>query len=106
MLLTVEKRFRGGVSGVFGSHFDKRIAKIVIYCVDAKNLLGWAVVPASQYSEFEEEKVSWDKILATADVSEVGYFLDVDLEKIYSSFSINYAIQNRWQTVFHWIYEK
>ena len=48
--------------------------------IDAKNFYGWALIQASPYGEKINVIKSLNEIFATADDSEIGCFVDVDLE--------------------------
>ena len=93
MLLLIENNIRGGISGVMGPRYvtstspaevESGTDKKILY-IDANNLYGWAMSQVLPYGEFEFVDLpqqSWgiEDILKTADDSEKGYFVEVDLE--------------------------
>ena len=82
MILLLENDIRGGVSGVMGDRYVKSDKNKNIIYFDATNLYGFAMSKPLPYDDikFETEKVCLEEILNTPDDSDIGYFLEVDLE--------------------------
>ena len=82
MILLLENGIRGGVSGVMGDRYVKSDKNKNIIYFDATNLYGFGMSQALPYDniKFETENVCLEEILNTPDDSDIGYFLEVDLE--------------------------
>ncbi|WP_375703111.1 DNA polymerase, partial [Bartonella sp. CL34QHWL] len=88
ILLTFEKAIRGGISGVMGTRHIKADESHKLLYIDANNLYGWAMMEPQPYGSFEmidnstqnDSHISKEQIMAIPSDSEVGYFLEVDLE--------------------------
>ena len=82
MILLLENGIRGGISGVMGDRYVKSDENTNILYVDANNLYGFAMSQSLPYDEikFETENVCLEEILNTPDDSDIGYFLEIDLE--------------------------
>ena len=82
MILLLENGIRGGVSGVMGDRYVKSDENKNIIYFDATNLYGFSMSQALPYDniKFETENVCLEEILNTPDDSDIGYFLEVDLE--------------------------
>ena len=82
MILLIENGIRGGISGVMGDRYVKSDENTNIIYVDANNLYGFAMSQALPYDniKFETENICIEEILNTPDDSDIGYFLEVDLE--------------------------
>ena len=85
MILLLENGIRGGLSGVMGDRYIKSDKNRKILYVDANNLYGFGM---SQWLPFDDikfvteltENIFLKEILKTPDDSDIGYFLEVDLE--------------------------
>ena len=82
MILLLENGIRGGISGVMGDRYVKSDKNKNIIYFDATNLYGFAMSKPLPYDDikFETENVCLEEILNTPDDSDIGYFLEVDLE--------------------------
>ena len=82
MILLLENGIRGGISGVMGDRYVKSDKDKNIIYVDATNLYGFAMSQPLPYDniKFETENVCLEGISNTPDDSDIGYFLEVDLE--------------------------
>ena len=82
MILLLENDIRGGISGVMCDKYKKSDKNKKILYGDANNLYGLAMSQWLPYDnfKFETESVCLEGILNTPDDSDVGYFLEVDLE--------------------------
>ena len=82
MILLLESGIRGGISGVMGDRYVKSDKNKNIIYFDATNLYGFAMSKPLPYDDikFETENVCLEEILNTPDDSDIGYFLEVDLE--------------------------
>ena len=82
MVLFLENGIRGGISGVIGDRYVKSNENKKILYVDANNLYGFGMSQPLPYDDFkfETENVCLEEILNTPDNSDIGYFLEVDLE--------------------------
>ena len=82
MILLLENGIRGGVSGVMGDRYVKSVKNKNIIYFDATNFYGFGMSQALPYDniKFETENVRLEEILNTPDDSDIGYFLEIDLE--------------------------
>ena len=82
MILLLESGIRGGISGVMGDRYVKSDKNKNIIHFDATNLYGFAMSKPLPYDDikFETENICLEEILNTPDDSDIGYFLEVDLE--------------------------
>ena len=81
MILLLEKNIRGGISSVMGDRYVKSNENKKILYKDANNLYGWAMSEYLPYDEIEfDRNVRLEDILNTADDSDIGYFIEVDLK--------------------------
>ena len=82
MILLLENGIRGGISGVMGDRYIKSDENKKKIYVDANNLYGFAMSQSLPYNDikFETENICLEEILNTPDDSDIGYFLEVDLE--------------------------
>ena len=86
LILLLENNIRGGISSVMGNRYVKSDEKNKIIYADATNLYGHSMSQFLPYDEIEmwhgrpDKYWNWlDEILYTPDDSEIGYFLEVDL---------------------------
>ena len=91
MYLFIEKGLRGGISYIAKRHakannkhmrdYDPKKPSTFITYLDMNNLYGWAMSEYLHYSEFKWLKNA-DKfdVMSISEKSEIGYFLEVDLE--------------------------
>ena len=86
MILLLENGIRGGISGVMGDRYVKSDKNKNILYSDATNLYGFGMSQTLPYDDikFEIENVCSKEILNTPDDSDIGYFLEVDLEYPYN----------------------
>ena len=81
MILLLENNIRGGISSIMGDRYIKSDDNIKILYIDANNLYGHSM---SQYLPYDEIKfdnnISLEDILNTPDDSDIGYFIEVDLQ--------------------------
>ena len=87
LILLIEKNIRGGISSVMGDRYVKSDEDNSILYIDATNLYGYSMSQMLPYDEIEmwhghpDKYWNWlDEILNTADDSDIGYFLEVDLK--------------------------
>ena len=80
LCLPVEKKIRGGVSGVTDPRYVEKSGKRLILHKDSNNVYGWAMTQALRYGGYDYIHVSLEKLSATDDDSEIGYLVVVDLE--------------------------
>ena len=80
MILLIENGIRGGISGVMGDRYIKSDKNKKILYGDANNLYGLAMSQLLPYDIIKFENVCLEEILNTPDDSDIGYFLEVDLE--------------------------
>ena len=82
MILLLENGIRGGISGIMGDKYVKSDKNKKILYGDANNLYGLAMSQWLPYDniKFETENVCLEEILNTPDDSDIGYFLEFDLE--------------------------
>ena len=86
MILLLENGIRGGISGVMGdSYVESDKDKNILYG-DATNIYGFAMNQSLPYDnfKFETENFCLEEILNTPDDSDIGYFLEIDLEYPYT----------------------
>ena len=80
MILLLENNIRGGISSVMGDRYIKSDENRKILYIDAINLYGHSM---SQYLPYDEIKfdnnVTLEVIKNTPDVSNIGYFIEVDM---------------------------
>ena len=80
MILLLENNIRGGISSVMGDRYMKSDKNKKILYIDANNLCGHSM---SQYLPYDEIKfdnnIKLEDILDTPDDSDIGYFIEVDL---------------------------
>jgi hypothetical protein len=83
-VLFFEKSIRGGFSGVMGSRYACADKYNKLLYVDANNLYGWAMMEPQPCSNFKnyipDHDLTKEEILAISDDSELGFFLEVDLD--------------------------
>ena len=81
MILLLENNIRGGISSVIGDRYVKSDENKKILYKDANKLYGWAMSEYLPYDEIEfDRNVRLEDILNTADDSDIGYFIEVDLK--------------------------
>ena len=87
LILLIENNIRGGVSSVMGDRYVKSDENKKILYMDATNLYGYSMPQMLPYDEIEmwhghpDKYWKWlEEILNTADDSDFGYFLEVDLK--------------------------
>ena len=81
MILLTENNTRGGISSVMGDRYIISDDNKKILYVDANNLYGWAMSEYLPYDEIKfDRNVKLEDILNTPDVSDIGYFIEVDLK--------------------------
>ena len=82
MIFLLENCIRGGISGVMGDRYVKSDKNKNIVYVDCTDLYGHSMSKSLPYDDinFETENVCLEEILNTPDDSDIGYFLEVDLE--------------------------
>ena len=86
VIFLLENGIRGGISGVMGDRYIKSDKNKNILCVDCTNLYGYSMSQSLPYDDIksETENVCLEEILNTPDDSDIGYFLEVDLEYPYN----------------------
>ena len=86
MILLLENKIRGGISGVMGDRYVKSGDNKNILYGDANNLYGFGMSQPLPYDniKFETDNVCLEEILNTSDDNDIGYFLEVDLEYPYN----------------------
>ena len=81
MILLLEKNFRGGISSVMGDGYGKSHEIKKIFYIDANNLYGHSMSQPLPYDEIKfDMNVKLDDILNTPVDSDIGYFIEVDLQ--------------------------
>ena len=82
MILLLENGIKGGISGVMGDRYVKSDKNKNILYVDCTNLYGHSMSQSLPYDDikFETENVCLEERLNTPDDSDIGYFLEVDIE--------------------------
>ena len=81
MILLLENNIRGGVSSVMGDRYIKSDDNKKILYIDANNLYGHSMSEPLPYDEIKLDKdIKLEDILNTPDDSDIGYFVEVDLE--------------------------
>ena len=77
--LSLENNIRG-ISSVMGDRYVKSDENKNILYKDANNWYGWAMSEYLPYDEIISDKnVKLEDILITTDDSDIGYFIEVDL---------------------------
>ena len=86
MILLSENGIRGGISGFVGDRYVKLDKNKNILYVDCTTLYGYSMSQSLPYDDikFETENICLEEILNTPDDSDIGYFLEVDLEYPYN----------------------
>ena len=85
LILTLENNICGGISSLMGDRYVKSDEKKKILYIDANSLYGWAMSEYLPYDETKcERNVKLEGILNTPDDSDIGYFIEVDLEYAYN----------------------
>ena len=80
MILLVENNIRGGISSVMGDRYVKSDENKKIIYADANNLYGHFMSQSLPYDEIKfDTNVKLEDILNTPDDSDIGYFIEVDL---------------------------
>ena len=80
MILLLEINIRGGVSSVIGDRYIKSDENKKILYVDAKNLYGHSMSQPLPYDGIKfDRSVKLEEILNTLDDSDIGYFIEADL---------------------------
>ena len=86
LILLIENNIRGGISSVMADRYVKSDENKKILYIDATNLYGHSMSQFLPYDEIEmwhghpDLYMNWlEEILNTPDDSEIGYFLEVDL---------------------------
>ena len=80
MILLIENNIRGGISSVKGDRGVTSDENKKILYVDAKKLYGHSLCQLLPYDEIKFDKnVKLEDILNTPDDSDIGYFIEVDL---------------------------
>ena len=87
LILLLENNIRGGNSSVMGDRYVKSDENKKILFMDATNLYDYSMSQLLPYDEIEmwhgrpDLYMNWlEKILNTPDVSDIGYFIEVDLK--------------------------
>ena len=81
MIILIENNIRGGISSVIGDRYVKSDANKKVLYIDANNLYGYAMSQSLPYADINfDSVVDIDTILATADDSEIGYLIEIDLK--------------------------
>ena len=80
MILLLENNIGGGITSVMGDRYVKSDENLKILYDDANRLYGWAMSEYLPYDEiYFDNNVKLEDILNTPDVSDFGYFVEVDL---------------------------
>ena len=80
MSLLLENNIRGGISSVMGDRYAKSNENKKVLYEDANNLYGWAMSEHLPDDEIKlDRNVKLEDILNTPHGSNVGYFIEVDL---------------------------
>ena len=80
MILLLENNIRGGISSVMGDRYVQSDENKKILYVDANNLYGHSMFQTLPFDELSSDNnVKLEDILNTADDSNIGYFIEVDL---------------------------
>ena len=80
MILLIENNIRGGISNVMGDRYIKANKNKKILYIDANNLYGHSMSQQLPFDEIKIDKnITLENILNTADDSDIGYFIEVDL---------------------------
>ena len=79
--MLLENNIRGGISSVMGYRYIQSDENKKILYVDANNLYGHSVSQPLPYDEIKTDRdVNLEDILNTPDDSDIGYFVEVDLD--------------------------
>ena len=80
VILLLENNIRGGISSVMGDRYVKSTDNKKILYIDANNLYGHSMSEPLPYDEIKLDKnVKLEDILNTQDDSNIGFFIEVDL---------------------------
>ena len=80
MILLLESNIRGGISSVMGDRYVESNGDKKIKYFDAINLYGHSMSQPLPYDEIKfDNNVKLEDILNTPDDSDIGYFIEVDL---------------------------
>ena len=80
LILLLENNIRGGISSVMGDRYIKSDENKNIMYFDANNLYGQSMSEPLPYDEIKfDNKFRLEDILNTPDVSDIGYFIELDL---------------------------
>ena len=80
MIFLLENNIRGGISSVMGKRYIKSDDNKKILYLDANNLYGHSMSESLLYDEIKFDRdVKLEDILNTPDDSDIGYFIEVDL---------------------------
>ena len=80
MFLFSENNLRGGISSVMGDRYVRSEENKTILYVDANNLYGHNMSQPLPYDEIKfDNNIKVEEILNTLDDSDIGYFVEVDL---------------------------
>ena len=80
MILLLEKNIRVGISSVMGDRYVRSDDDRKILYIDANNRYGHSMSEMLPYDEIQfVRNVRLEDILNTADASDIGYFIEVDL---------------------------
>ena len=79
-ILLLENNIRGGISSVMGDRYVKSDENGKVLYIDANNLYGHSMSEPLPYDEIKfDNNVELEEILNTPDDSDIGYFIEVDL---------------------------
>ena len=80
MILLLENNIRGGISSVMGDRYIQSDENKKILYMDATNLYGHSMSEPLPYDEIKfDGDIKLEDILNTTDDSDVGFFIEVDL---------------------------
>ena len=80
MILLLENNIRGGISSVMGDRYVQSDENKKILSIDANNLYGHSMSQMLPYDGIKfDRNVKLEDILNTPDDSDIGYFIEVDL---------------------------
>ena len=80
MILLLENNISGGISSVMGDRYTKSDDNKKVLYIDANNLYGHSLSEPLAYDEIKfDQNVKLEDILNTPDDSQIGYFIEVDL---------------------------
>ena len=81
MILLLENNIRGGISSIMGDRYVKSDEKKKMLYIDANKVYGHSMSQPLPYDEIKFDKnVKLEDIISTADDSDIGYFIEVDLK--------------------------